>query len=268
MPDVHMWRVLVERAGLGALVAAGIAIAAWRLAALSRSGAVAAVVMGAAASFSGWNWSALLILYFLAGTMLSRIGRTEKERRTGGVVAKGGARDATQVVANGGVFAACTLCIPFGVAHAGVAAVGALAASLADTFATEIGTLLGGIPRSVLTLRRVPVGTSGGITVAGTAGMCVGAALVGVTAVLFGASNAFVVVTLAGVTGAMVDSLLGATIQERRWCPTCDSASERHVHSCGTATTLAGGHELMDNDTVNFFATVTGAGVAAVLATF
>ena len=259
--------MLVERGAMGALAASAIAAAALRAGALSRSGAATAVVVGAAATLAGWNWGALLILYFLAGTIVSRIGRSEKERRTGGVVAKGGARDAAQVLANGGVFAACALLLPFGVAHAGAAAVGALAASLADTFATEIGTLLGGVPRSVLTLRRVPIGTSGGVSIAGTGGMVAGAALVAATAALLGASAVVAIIMLAGVAGAVVDSVLGATVQEQRWCASCESASVRRVHTCGTTTVLAGGWEWMDNDAVNFLATLTGASVAAMLAT-
>ena len=267
MADMHLTRVLVERGALGALAAAGIAVAAWRAGALSRSGAAAAVVVGAASTMAGWNWGALLILYFLAGTIVSQIGRLEKEQRTGGVVAKGGARDATQVIANGGVFAACTLCIPLGMSLAGVAAVGALAASLADTFGTEIGTLFGGAPRSVLTFRTVPVGTSGGISGAGSLGLLAGATFVGGTALLLGASTPVGIVVIAGVAGAMVDSLLGATIQERRWCPSCESSSEQRVHACGTVTVLDGGRAWMNNDMVNFIATLAGAGVAALLAT-
>ena len=182
-------------------------------------------------------------------------------------MAKGGARDATQVMANGGVFAACALCVPAGFTLAGVAAAGALAASLADTFATEIGTLLGGVPRSVRTMRRVPVGTSGGVSGAGSLAMVVAAALVAGAAVAVGASALFICVALAGVGGALIDTLLGATMQERRWCPACERASERHMHTCGTATILAGGREWMNNDTVNFLATLTGAGIAGVLAT-
>ena len=257
----------MERGAMGALAAAAIAMAASRAGALSHSGAASAVAVGAAATLAGWNWGALLIIYFLAGTIASRIGRSEKERRTGGVVAKGGARDAAQVVANGGVFALCALFLPFGVAQAGTPAVGALAASLADTFATEIGTLLGGVPLSMRTLRRVPVGTSGGVSVAGTMGMVAGAAVVAAAAAVLGASALVAIIILAGIAGAVVDSLLGATLQERRWCPSCESASERRVHTCGTATVLTGGHEWMDNDTVNLLATATGAGVAAVLAT-
>ena len=115
--------------------------------------------------------------------------------------------------------------------------------------------------------RRVPVGTSGGISAAGTVGMIAGAAIVGSSAMLLGASSQIRIVILAGVVGAMVDSLLGATIQERRWCPSCERASERRVHSCGTSTVHAGGREWLNNDAVNFLATLTGAGVAVVLAT-
>ncbi len=267
MPDAHSAQLLVERGAIGAVAAAAIALAAWHAGSLSRSGAGAAVVVGTAATIAGWNWGALLILYFLAGTIVSRMGQSAKSHRMGGVVAKGGARDAAQVMANGGVFAACALCVPAGFTLAGVAAAGALAASLADTFATEIGTLLGGIPRSVRTMRRVPVGTSGGVSGAGSLAMVVAAALVAGAAVAVGASALFICVALAGVGGALIDTLLGATMQERRWCPTCERASERHMHTCGTATILAGGREWMNNDTVNFLATLTGAGIAAVLAT-
>ena len=267
MPHAHIAGTLLEHGAMGALAATAIAVAAWRARALSLSGAAAAVVVGAAATVAGWNWGALLILYFVTATIASRIGRSEKERRTGGVVAKEGARDAAQVAANGGAFALCALSLPFGVAHAGTAAVGALAASLADTSATEIGTLLGGVPWSMRTLRRVPVGTSGGVSVAGTLGMVVGAAIVATAAAVLGVSALIAIIILAGIAGAVVDSLLGATLQERRWCPSCESASERRVHTCGTATVLTGGHEWMNNDTVNLLATVTGAGVAAVLAT-
>ena len=38
------------------------------------------------------------------------------------------------------------------------------------------------------------------------------------------------------------------------------------MHSCGERTVEAGGLAWMDNDVVNLLATVTGAGVAALLA--
>src|ERR1035437_6899216 len=153
-PDVMtpIASLMLERAAAGTVAATAIALVARPLGSLSPSGAVATTVVGSASAAAGWNWGALLIVYFVAAMLLSRLGRAEKERLTGGVVAKGGARDATQVIANGGVFAASVLLGPFGPGPFGVtmgiAALGALAASSADTWATEIGTLYGGTPRS------------------------------------------------------------------------------------------------------------------------
>ena len=271
-PDVIVLAdfLMLERAAAGAIIASTIAVVALRFGSLSASGTAAAVGVGAASAAAGWNWGALLVIYFVAAVLLSRLGRTEKERRTGSVVAKDGARDATQVIANGGVFAASVVLGHFGSGQFGVAmgigALGALAASSADTWATEIGTLYGGTPRSLLTFRRVPSGTSGGVSTIGSLAMIAGAAFVALVARHIGLPNVVGIVTAAGVAGAVADSLLGATLQERRWCAACELASERRVHDCGAPTALAGGREWMDNDLVNLIATFAGAAVAALLA--
>ena len=270
MPYSNAAALVLERGAAGTAAAAVIALVARRAGALSTSGAWATVVVGAAAVTAGWRWGVLLVLYFSAAVLLSRVGRTDKERRTGGVVAKGGARDATQVAANGGVFAACALVVAFGppsfCVTMGLAALGALAASAADTWATEIGTQFGGTPRSVLTLRPLAAGTSGAISMLGSLAMIAGAAFVAFVARWMGVSDAVLVVALAGIGGALADSLLGATLQERRWCPACGVSSERAVHDCGVATTHAGGREWIDNDMVNLLSTFAGAAMAPLLA--
>jgi uncharacterized membrane protein len=75
-----------------------------------------------------------------------------------------------------------------------------------------------------------------------------------------------IAVVIGGVFGAFIDSILGATIQSRRWCETCCSETERDVHSCGTATTQRRGFGWLDNDVVNFLATLSGGLLAALLA--
>lgn len=256
------------RTGAGFLAATLTAFLARRAGALSTSGAIAAAIVGTASVVAGWNWGTLLVLYFVASTALSRIGIAEKERRTGGVVAKGGARDAAQVFANGGVFALGALAASaLGAPPTLVAgAVGALAAAAADTWATEIGVLLGGTPRSVLTLRAVPPGTSGGVSAAGTIAMISGALFVALAARTLALTDALSIVTLAGCAGALADTLIGATLQERRWCDACGLATERLTHDCHAATRFAGGVPGMDNDVVNLLATLTGAAAAALLA--
>jgi uncharacterized protein (TIGR00297 family) len=262
---------MVYRVAAGLLAAAAIALGARRAGSLSTSGAVAAMAVGTAAVAAGWRWGALLVAYFIASSLLSRRGAAEKARRTGGVVEKGGPRDVIQVLANGGVFALCALLAALAGAPANaplaVAALGALAAATADTWATEVGTLFGGTPRSLLTLRRVPPGTSGAVSLAGTLAMIAGALFIALLARALSLTSAVGIVAIGGAAGAMADSLLGATLQERRWCDACALATERRVHDCGAATRLAGGQAWMDNDAVNLLATLVGAVVAATLVT-
>jgi len=248
-------------AALAALVAA----VAWRARALSASGAIAAFAIGTIVFGSkGWPGAAVLFAFFVPSVVLSRVGR--KRKRAMLDVGKQGARDAWQVLANGGVAAACAL--PFFDGYAPLAAAafaGAFASAAADTWGTEIGTLVRGAPRSILTLRPMAAGLSGGITPAGTLATFAGAAFVAAAAFATHVA-AFVPVVAGGVAGALLDSVLGASVQALRWCPSCAIACETNPHHCGTATSLRRGRGWLENDAVNLAATLTGASVAGVLA--
>lgn len=246
-------------------LAAAVAALAWRAGSLARGGAAAATVVGALAVAAGWGWAALLLVFFVSGSALSRLGRAAKEARTGAVVEKGGRRDAAQVLANGGPFALAALGALVS-PHPAWAALGAgsLAAAAADTWGTEIGTLLGGTPHSLRTGRPVPAGTSGAVSAAGILATLAGAAVLGTTAHLAGLNGrAALAVAVGGAAGAAVDTLLGATVQARRLCPRCDAVTERIVHPCGERTRPAGGVPWVDNDTVNLLATLAGGLLAA-----
>lgn len=259
---------MLLRTCIGFVIAALIAIAARRTRSLTTSGAVAAIVLGTVAAAAGWSWAALLIIYFASSTALSHLDATEKERVTSAIVAKGGERDAVQVLANGASFAiaAAVMAIRPDV-HWAALGVGALAASASDTWATEIGTMYGMRPRSILTWRRVPRGTSGGISLFGTIAAIAGASFIGIVARICGwpvpVTNAAV---LGGVAGSLIDSLLGATVQSRRWCDTCNRETERAVHDCGSTTRHSRGLGWIDNDVVNFVSGALGGLLAAFLA--
>ncbi|MEO7087092.1 MAG: DUF92 domain-containing protein [Gemmatimonadaceae bacterium] len=257
----------MARALEGFLAAACVAFAAKRAGSLSRSGALAAIVVGTLAVAVGWDWGALLLAYFVSSSVLSRVGRGTKERRTASIVEKGGARDAIQVLANGGVFAgaAAAMLERPDIRWVAVAA-GALAASAADTWATELGTLAGGRPRSIVSWRPVPAGTSGGISVVGSLAAVAGAAFIaGVLVALGWTISLAPTVALAGIAGAAVDSLLGATLQSRRWCEICSGETERITHECGEPTRQLRGLEWLDNDVVNFLSTVAAGLLSAAL---
>jgi uncharacterized membrane protein len=93
--------------------------------------------------------------------------------------------------------------------------------------------------------------------------MVAGAAFIAALAGLFGWPHLVVLGTLVGgIAGAVVDTGLGATLQERRRCLGCGEHTERIIHICGSRTRRAGGIAGLDNDVVNFLATVVGGGVA------
>jgi uncharacterized protein (TIGR00297 family) len=259
---------VIERAAAGVLVAAGIAVVARAMRALTVNGAIAAIAVGAASIAAGWAWGALLLAFFLSSSALSRIGIDIKHRRTLGVLEKSEERDAVQVLANGAVVATAavgTLAVPWD----GWLAIGggALAAATADTWATELGTLSEEQPRMVTTWRAVPPGTSGAVTGVGTLGMVLGSAFLTlcITAVVWPRHVAFAAFA-GGVLGGVADSLAGATVQLRRRCASCDAFTERAVHSCGAHTVRAGGASWMSNDTVNFLCTLIGGLSALIIA--
>lgn len=255
-----------DRVISGAIVAAVIAFAAFRSRALTRSGALAAFAAGTISMAAGWGWGALLFAMFLTSSVLSRLGERKKGMRLDDVIEKGGRRDALQVAANGSLYVAAAAALAAsGGSHWYAVGVGALAASTADTWSTEIGTLRGRVPRMIVSGKRVPVGTSGGITLAGTIGALAGAMFVGGAARLAEWPVAFSAVAGGGLAGAFADSALGATIQSKRWCERCASATERTVHACGAPTIHSGGIGWLDNDAVNLVSTIIGGLVTLVL---
>jgi uncharacterized membrane protein len=173
-----------------------------------------------------------------------------------------------------------------------LAYVGALAAVNADTWATELGMLgaashfAGQQPRLITTGGRVPPGASGGISLIGTIAALAGACFIGAVAAVLAlpvdsawlaeafwpsslqAVPAFTwigIAAVAGVSGALFDSLLGATVQATYYCAACRKETERPMHSCGRETTLIRGRRRIDNDRVNFLASAFGAVVGALL---
>ncbi len=230
----------------------------------------------------GRAFTLILLAFFIPSVGLGRVGRARKRRLVD--IGKGGARDAWQVFANGGVATVCAAIAglsrtsPASPALWTAAFAGSYAAATADTWGTEIGTLAHGAPHSILTLRPIPPGLSGGVTVVGTAAEIAGAAWLAVVTAwtltlrrgegepspTLATTRGFIVpVLLGGIGGALVDSILGATLQELRRCPTCDRTCETNPHACGAPTTLVRGIRGFSNDVVNFGATLSGALIAA-----
>lgn len=252
---------------VAAAIAALIVAAAAKVArALTLGGALAAFVVGTIAfGVGGWQGAVVLFAFFLSSTILSRVGVKKKSALTD--VGKHGARDALQVLANGGIASLAMLSTPLFGAAAFAAFAGGFAAAAADTWATEIGTLARGMPRSILTFRPLAPGLSGGVTWQGSLAQFGGAGIVALAAAATHVAP-FTAVLAGGVLGSVADSLLGATLQTLRYCPSCVRDCEINPHSCGTPTILRRGWAWMGNDAVNAAATLCGALIAALAVRF
>ncbi len=266
---------MAERALIGAILAAALTALARRFNTLDESGQWGAFACGVAAAAAGWSWAILLVVYFVAATAVSIHGAERKAILTAATNPQVPARNGVQVLANGALFAILAVKAgPDAASRWGIAAAGALAAASADTWATEIGTLWGGKPVSIATWRQTLPGMSGGVTAIGTTAAVFGAVLVALAAAWLNGVAAVwpyaAAVAGGGLAGSLADSMIGGTLQARRWCEHCKEWTERRVHPCSYRTVHAHGFRWVSNDAVNAAATFVGAtaalGIAMTLA--
>jgi uncharacterized protein (TIGR00297 family) len=181
--------------------------------------------------FAQWQGYLLFLLFVMGGSLLSKAGLAYKQR-IGAAETNEGKRGIANVAANLLIPGLCCLAYPYGGSGALLMAfAGSLAAAFADTASSEVGALSRKLPCLITTMKPVPHGTNGAVSLLGTLaalGAC--AAIAGLawgtdfyarvlvaetptpnrTRALAGA-----VLIAAGMLGTLVDSLLGATVEGR-----------------------------------------------------
>jgi len=177
----------------------------------------------------------LPIIFLILGSLVSRLNDKKSSRRT-----------AIQVWCNGGNGFLCALLyqatkdsvfLSMFILSYGVA--------LSDTFSSEIGRHYGGQPVDILKWKKVPTGLSGGITLIGSLGGLLGAAIVGMLGyALFQIS----IITswnilIFSFLGMLCDSLLGSIFQAKYMYE--NEITESHNGA------LISGFRLIDNNMVN-----------------
>jgi uncharacterized protein (TIGR00297 family) len=217
--DLAASALVAATALLPVALLANVAVAGAGLAAraVSLSGALCGTVIGVTIFvFAGWKGWTLLLLAFAAATASSRIG-LQRKTNLGIAEARGGRRGAGNAIANTGIAAAAAIMSAMTYANYGamIAFVAALTAGASDTIASEIGKAWGTRTWLLIPFHRVQPGTSGALSLEGTAAGLVGAfglAAVGVGLDLVPARTLLPIVAAATI-GSLVESALGATLE-------------------------------------------------------
>eukprot|EP00899_Mesostigma_viride_P022651 jgi/Mesvir1/3570/Mv12034-RA.1 len=288
-----MARVHTEAAWLllSAIVAAAFAFRGYKKRSLSKSGALAAFVVGSTTASCGLRYAATLIVFYISGSKATTFRSEEKSRIEAGFVA-GGQRNWIQVVSNS---LTGTLLALFLVARVGwngahldcgvdPVATRALAAFLAhyaccagDTWASELGILSRSNPRLITTWKLVHRGTNGAISSQGTLLSAMGGGLVGAVFLVTGMLTVRVpghtpldasllmrqwrLLPLGvgvGLLGSLADSLLGATLQFSGFCRN----KQKVVSKPGPSVTHISGYNVLNNHAVNLISSALMAAAA------
>lgn len=247
----------------GLLLGTAIAAVSFYFEFLSRSGSVAVLLLATFIfGIGGWGWTVPILTFFVFSSAISKFGKSKKAHYAL-MFEKSDKRDEGQVAANGGTAGIIILLWYLFPDNRNLFAiyVASLAAVTADTWGTEIGTLFKTLPRSIVTFKKVPPGTSGGISVAGTAGSFLGILLI-VGSVLFTGviqMDALLIakIIVAGMGGALIDSVLGATVQAQYQTASGTITEKSADHE--SATRLLTGIRIIDNDVVNWTCAISGA---------
>jgi uncharacterized protein (TIGR00297 family) len=210
---------------------------------VSFSGFLGGFIVGTLTYLGGYQLYLILIAFFFLGSAATKFGYSKK-KALGIAQEKGGARGWKNAIANcsmAAFLAVLSMLVPDSIRLILIAGVfGALATAASDTVSSEIGQVLGKHPILITTLRPVPVGTEGAVSLEGTfAGIIASVILcaLGIALAVLSLPAAAICVVAAFV-GTTVESYLGATLETMK---------------------------MIDNEIINFLNTVVGAAVAMIL---
>jgi uncharacterized protein (TIGR00297 family) len=195
----------------GLLIAVALAGAVRAHEAVSLGGALAGALLAAVLLVQGGGpLLCAFALLVVGGTLASRAGARGRARHGRG--GTGAPRGAASALANA-LPAAVAVLLGRTPEHE-LFAFAALGGALADTVSGELGQLSASPPRRLLLLERVPAGTDGGMTGFGTLAGLVAAMLAGgLAGSARGTAVDGVAVAAGAFAAALIDSLLGATVQ-------------------------------------------------------
>ena len=190
---------------------------------LTRSGWLHAGILGTILwGTLGWRGWLAVVAYLVLGSLVTRLGLRQKQER-GLAEARGGRRGPENVWGSalvGAVLAMLAARAPQAwVAPLLVGFAASFSAKLADTCGSEIGKRWGRRTLLITSLRPVPPGTEGAVSLEGSAASLAGALLMGLVMLGLGlieGPGLWLLVAAVGLLATLAESVIGATLQ-RRW---------------------------------------------------
>jgi uncharacterized protein (TIGR00297 family) len=190
---------------------------------LTRSGWLHAGILGTILwGTLGWRGWLAVVAYLVLGSLVTRLGLRQKQQR-GLAEARGGRRGPENVWGSalvGAVLAMIATRAPQAwVAPLLVGFAASFSAKLADTCGSEIGKRWGRRTLLITSLRPVPPGTEGAVSLEGSAASLAGALLMGLVMLglgLIDGPGLWLLVAAVGLLATLAESVIGATLQ-RRW---------------------------------------------------
>lgn len=185
---------------------------------LSVPAAIAGGLMGLII-FIAVGYSGLLLLgtFFLLGVLATSWKKGLKKSTENDHQQK---RTTGQVLANGGMallLAFLALMYPASATLLIVLMAASLAAATADTLSSELGMVYGKRFYNILTWKKEPKGLDGVVSLEGTLIGVAGAFIIALVYASAHHSYYILHITIAGAIGNLCDSLLGATLERKKW---------------------------------------------------
>jgi uncharacterized protein (TIGR00297 family) len=168
----------------------------------------------------GWRGWLAVVAYLVLGSAVTKLGFKAKAA-SGLAEGRGGRRGPENVWGSALVAAVLAMLTPWSGPWAVVPLLGfaaSLCAKLADTFGSEIGKRWGRHTVLITTLKPVPPGTEGAISLEGTAASAAGSVLMATVMAGLGVvdtARAWGMAAAVGLAATLLESLLGATLQQR-----------------------------------------------------
>ena len=249
---------------------------------ITKSGAALGSVIAFILTLASYPFLACLIAFFFSSSQATKF-RQDRKRKLEEHFKEGGQRNWVQVLCNGGMAAQLAFLyildlgcgehpIDFVNGYRGswlsLGVLGSFACCNGDTWASELGTVIGkGEPYLITSWKKVPRGTNGGVTVGGFIFSFLGGALIGVfhfvTTYYFVESQQLeaappqwpliIAGALAGFFGSVLDSILGATLQYSG----IDEKTGVVVERSGKGIRHLSGIRFLDNHCVNLISSIT-----------